>query len=77
MQVKLGPLRASDGPFALMALDEAIDMAHLQLHFGLCIPTVGIAFEVVVEEALLQIASIVGVKVRPVFDAVCFQPFIF
>src|SRR5258708_36457175 len=73
MQIHLGPPGARDRPFALVARDELVDMAHLELHARLLRP-VALALEEVVEEPELQLAPIVGVEVRPVLDAVRLEP---
>src|SRR5262245_61410058 len=58
-----------------MPFDEAVDMPYLQLHLRLAIPAVLLALQEVVEEALLQQAAVVRIKVRPVLDAVNLEPF--
>src|SRR5437588_11815263 len=60
-----------------MALDEAVGMPYLQLDPGLLVPAVLVTLEVEVEEPQLQIPAVVGVEVRPVLDAMDFEPFIF
>ena len=60
----------------LVPLDEAIDVAHLQPYAGLQVPAVVDAFEEMVEEALLQADTVVGVERRPVRVAVHFEPFL-
>src|SRR5882724_13652436 len=64
-----------DGPFALVALDELVEVPDLELHARLPGP-VALAFEEVIEEPKLQFAPVVGVEVRPVLDAVRLEPFL-
>src|ERR1700694_2764791 len=75
--MELRPLRPGERPLVLMALDEALDMAYLHLHSGLLVPAVLLALEVVVEKPQLQPPAVVGVEMRPVFDAVRLQPLVF
>src|SRR5258706_13668013 len=72
----LGPMGARDRPFVLVALDELVDMPHLQLDARLLRP-IALALEEVVEEAQLELAAIVGIEVRPVLDAMRLEPFVF
>ncbi len=60
-----------------MALDELVDVAHLQADARFLVPAVLLAMQEIVEEAELQIAAVIGVEVRPVLDAVRFKPFVF
>src|SRR2546425_2226418 len=76
IEKELRPARARDGPFALVALDETVDMAHLQLHAQLPVPAVLHALQMVIEEPLLERAAVVGVEVGPVLDAVRFEPLV-
>ena len=77
IEIELRPLGAFERPFAFGPLDEAVDMTHLKPHRRLLVPTVLLAVQEVIEETQLQFASIVGVKVRPMLDAVRFEPFLF
>ena len=76
VEVHPGPLGVSDGPGGFGSLDEAVDGADLELDGGLLGPVVVVAFEEVVEEALLQGDAVVGVELGPVFNAVDFEPFL-
>ena len=60
----------------LGALDEAVDVTDLQLHRRLLVPAVLLAVQEMVEEAQLQFAAVIGVEMRPVLDAVDFEPFV-
>src|SRR5688572_2044607 len=75
--MKFCPLRSRDGPFVFVAFNEAVDMAHLQLYPGLFVPAVSLVFKVEIKKPLLQFAAVISIKMRPVLDAVRFQPFIF
>src|SRR5947208_3618735 len=77
LQIQLGPLGSCERPLVLVALDEAVDVAYLQLYSGLLVPAVLMALEVVVEKPQLQVPAVVGVEVRPVLDAVDFEPLVF
>ena len=60
-----------------MALDEALaGVAHLVQHPGLIRPAGVLALQVVAKEFLLHVDAVVGVKLRPVLDAVDFEPFL-
>ncbi len=76
VEVKPGPDRGGQRPVGFMPLDETIDVADLQLNFRLLSPIVGYAFEVEVEEPFLQLTSVIGVKMRPMLEAVALQPFL-
>src|SRR5580704_10199301 len=76
IEIKPRPFGALERPFALRALDEAIDMAHLQLHRRLLVPAVVLAVQEMVEEAQLQLPAVVGVEMRPMLDAVRLEPFV-
>jgi hypothetical protein len=59
-------------------LDEAIDVAYLQLNARLFHPAVFDAFEEAIEEALLQLDAVIGVEVSPMLEAMrsshlCFE----
>ena len=51
-------------------------MAHIQPDARRLVPAVVDALEEVVEELLLQADAVVGVKVRPVLQAVQLEPFL-
>ena len=77
-EMELGPLRARDRPIVLMADDEFLArMTDVELHARLLVPAVLLALEEVAEELLLQVDAVVGVIVRPMLDAVHFEPFLF
>src|ERR1017187_10725418 len=76
--MELGPLRARQRPSVLMADAEFLArMTNVELHPRLLVPAVLLALEEVAEELLLQPDAIVGVIMRPMLDAVHFQPFLF
>ena len=52
-------------------------MANLQQHLGLLRPTFFLAVQETVEKSQLLLAAVVGIEMRPVFDAVRLQPFMF
>src|SRR5262245_25487934 len=74
MKEEFSPLRALDRPLGLVPLDEAVDVAYLELHLRLAVPAVLLALQEMVEETLLQEAAVVRVEMGPVLDAVRFQP---
>ncbi len=57
-----------------MPLDKMIDVADLQLNFRLLSPIIGFAFEVEIEKPLLQLAAVIGVKMRPMLQPVALEP---
>jgi hypothetical protein len=67
---------ALERPLVLGALDEAVGVAHLQPHFWLLRPASLLAVQEFVEEPFLLLASVVGVEVGPMLDAVHFEPFL-
>src|ERR1035437_5742272 len=76
--MELGPLRARQRPSILVADDEFLArMTNVELHPRLLVPAVLLALEEVAEELLLQSNAIVGVIMRPMLDAVYFEPFLF
>src|SRR4051812_47551109 len=75
MGIHLRPLRAPDRPLVFLALDELIEMPHLELHAWLLRP-IALALEEVVEKLQLKLTSIVRIEVRPVLDAVRLEPFL-
>src|SRR6266571_7003128 len=74
VEEKLGPARAPERPFLLVPLDELVDVADLQQHLRLLLPAGVLALEEMPEELLLQSDAVVGVEVRPVLEAVAFEP---
>ena len=74
LQVQFLPVRVGQGPVGALAFLKTIDMAHLQTHRRLLVPSVGFAFEEVAEKFLLNRDAVVGVEMRPVFQAVHLQP---
>ena len=64
----------SQRPFVLVADHEAVDMAHVELHGRLLVPAVGRALEKMIEKALLQFHTVVGVERCPMRAAVRLQP---
>ena len=75
MDIEFGPLRARERPLALVSLDEFLArMAHLQQHLRLLAPAGVFAFEEVTEELLLQAEAVIRVEMRPMLDAVNFEP---
>ena len=76
IEVEFAPAGARDRPVGFVALDEFVDVAHLQQHARLPVEAVVLAAQEMVEEAQLQLAAIVGVEVGPVLDAVRLQPLV-
>src|ERR1700732_1617230 len=70
------PCRARQRPFALVPLDESIDVADLKLHAPLLVPAGVLALEEMAEEALLQLHAVIGIELGPVLDAVRLEPFL-
>src|ERR1035441_8080565 len=76
--MELGPLRARQRPSVLMADDEFLArMTDIELYARLLVPAVLLALEEVAEKLPLQSDAVVGVVVRPMLDAVHFEPFLF
>ena len=76
-QMEFRPLRARKRPIILVADDEFFTrVADIELNARLLVPTVAFAFEEIAEELLLQTDAVVGVVMRPVLDAVHFEPFL-
>src|SRR3974390_2941664 len=76
-EMEFGPLRARQRPGILVADDEFLSgMADIELPLWLLVPAVLLALKEIAEELLLQIDAVVGVVMRPVFDAVHFEPFL-
>ncbi len=76
-RIELGPLRARQRPFVLVALDEFLArMTDLEQHLRLLAPAGILALEEMTEEPLLQVDPVVRVEMRPVLDAVHFEPFL-
>jgi hypothetical protein len=76
MEKELGPFGTGQGPFVLITGHEFVDMPHLQLDPRLSLPAVLLAFEKMVEKALLQRNAIVRIEFRPMRPAVQFEPFV-
>src|SRR5262249_117537 len=76
VEVELRPFRALGRPLGLGALDEPVDVTHLQEDAGLLVPAVLLAVQEIVEEFQLQRAPVVGVEMGPVLDAVDLEPFV-
>ena len=74
VKVELGPHRGGQRPAGFMPLDETVDVEDLQLYFRLLSPIVGFALEVEIEESLLQFTPVIGIKMRPMLQAVALQP---
>src|SRR5206468_5828438 len=75
IQVEPRPLSARQRPFALLPLDEPLTgMADLEQDPGLLRPSRVLALQEVAEELLLERHAVVCVEVRPVLDAVDFEP---
>src|SRR5664279_3456050 len=76
--MELGPPGARQRPSVLMADDEFLArMTDIELYARLLVPAVLLALEEVAEELPLQSDAVVGVIMRPMLDAVHFQPFLF
>ena len=76
--MKLRPLRLRQWPIALVADDELFArMANVELDPRLLVPAVPFSFEEITKELLLQIDAIICVVMRPMLDAVHFEPFLF
>src|SRR5215831_10046882 len=73
---ELRPLGALERPFVLSALHELVDVTHLQLHARLPVEAVVLAMQEVIEEAQLQLATVIRVEMGPVLDAVHLEPFV-
>src|SRR5262245_16727218 len=75
MEVEARPLRARKRPFVFMPFDKSFaGMANLQQHLRLFAPAGILALEEMAEEFLLQLHAVIRVKVRPVLDAMTFEP---
>src|SRR5579862_8367646 len=72
IEIEARPLSTLERPLVFGALDEAIDVTHLQLHWWPLIPTVLLAVQEVIKEAKLQVPAVVSVEMGPVLDAVHF-----
>src|SRR6516162_11366792 len=76
--MKLRPLCLRQWPIALVADDELFArMANVELDPRLLVPAVPFSFEEITKELLLQIDAIICVVMRPMLDAVHFEPFLF
>src|SRR5215472_3929654 len=60
----------------IYGLCAPIYVPNLELHRRLLAPTVLLAVQEVIEEPQLQITAVIRVKMRPMLDAVRFQPFL-
>src|SRR5712671_2871228 len=76
VEMEFRPARARDRPLVFVPLDETVRVAYLQLHARLPVPAVLHVLQVVIEEPLLQRAAVVGVEMRPMLDAVGFEPLV-
>ena len=74
--MEFGPFGLRQGPVALGTGLEAIDVPHLQKHPWLPSPAIVLAVQEVIEKAELKVTAVIGVKMRPMFDAVSFEPFL-
>src|SRR5690606_5905325 len=70
----LGPARALEGPLRLVALDELVDVTDLELDLGLLVPAGALALQEMPEKLLLQPDAVVGIEMRPVLEAMAFEP---
>src|SRR5262249_7170463 len=61
-------------PFMLVAFDESINVADLELDPRLAFPAFVDALQGIIEEALLQFDAVIGVKRRPVRGAMDLEP---
>src|SRR6266542_1944194 len=77
IEIKLRPLGARQRPFVLLARNELVQVAHLQQHARLPAPAALDALEKMIEELALQLAAVIGIKMRPMLDAVRLQPFLY
>ena len=78
MEIELRPVRARDGPLVLRALHELLaGVAHLEQDPGLILPARIFSFQEMAKKFLLERDAVIGVKLRPVLDAVALQPFFF
>ncbi len=69
-------VRLSGHSFSARSTNFSPVMADLQLDVRLLVPAVLLAVQEMVEEPQLQLAAVVGVEMRPVLDAVHFQPLV-
>src|SRR2546425_11754541 len=76
IEIELGPFRPFERPFVLPALDELVDMTHLQLYARTLFKAILLSVQEMIEELQLQLAAVVGVEMGPVLDAVHFEPFV-
>ena len=75
MQVIPGPAGAGQGPLVLTPPDESLaGVPDVELDPRGAVEAVVLTFEEVVEEALLQVAPVRRVEMRPVGIAVCLEP---
>src|SRR3984957_12339283 len=77
IKIELCPFRTRQRPRRFMTLDEFFTgMPDLQLDLGLFSPAGIFAFEKMTEEPLLQINTIVGVELAPMFQTVDLEPLV-
>ncbi len=74
IKVEPGPLSPRKGPLVFEALNEGIDLSDLELDARVVRPSIIETFQEVVEEAFLEIAAVVGVEVRPMFESMHLEP---
>src|SRR3974377_2162089 len=76
--MNLRQLRLRQWPIALMAdYDLFARMANVELDPRLLVTAVPFSFEEITKELLLQIDAVICVVMRPMLDAVHFEPFLF
>src|SRR6185437_10998950 len=74
-EIILRPFGALDRPFVLGTRHELLaGVTHLQPHLRLFRPAGILAVQKIVKEATLLLASVIGVEMRPMLDAVRLQP---
>src|SRR5258708_37787092 len=76
MEIIAGAFGALERAFFFSTLDEAVDVAHLQLHRRLLVPAVFLAVQEMIEEAQLQLTAVIRIEMRPMLDAMHFEPFL-
>ena len=79
VEVELRPLRALERPLVLLAQFHLVGerTAQVQPHAGFLLPAVLLAFQVVVEEALLEFHAVFEVEPLLVPARMAFEPFFF
>src|SRR5262245_767210 len=77
MNVEFGPLCTRERPFVLAPFDEFLSgVTNLQEHLRLFIPARILTLEEMTEKFLLQAHSVICIEMRPMLDAVHFEPFL-